>query len=288
MDKPIAKNPKKPPPKRVKASPKASRAARYDAETGALTHQELPPSHSASDYKKYLKYPDQDGDHPFAYTPGIHILVGPLGCGKSSLIYSLLSELNEILDDEWTGRVLYYTGSGSDAILKHYKQASVEIDPVTKEPYETSGVEIYDPHSKESFLEAVKEILADDTPTEERKMNIVVVDDAVNDKDILSHGVQSSTPLSKLMMSCRHMKTCMFITSQKLASIPTFARSNFSHGYFFRCKSDAERNDIAKMVNFSKAEFVNSMDTLTKSGSFIWVNNLKRTITRELTQSLVR
>lgn len=267
-----------------KGSKKASREPRYDKETGALTHQELPPTNSASDYKKYLKYPEEDGDHPFAYTPGIHIACGPLGCGKSSLIYSLLSELNEILEPEWMGRCIYYTGSGSDAILQHYKPANVEGDSDNS----GGGVEIFDPHSKESFLEAIKEILSDDSPTEERKMNIVVVDDAVNDKDILSHGVQNSTPLSKLMMSCRHMKTVLFITSQKLASIPTFARTNFSHGYFFRCKSDAERNDIAKMVNFSKAEFVNSMDTLTKPGSFIWVNNLQRTITRELTQSLVR
>jgi hypothetical protein len=276
------------PPKTAAAPKRQSRKRepRYDAETGALTHQEMPPSHSFSNFgEKYLKHPKEDADHPLAY-PCIHLITGALGCGKSSLIYSLLSELNEILDPEMVGRILYYTGSPADSILQYYQPATIEVDPVTGETI-YSGVELYDPKNKESFCEAVKQILSDDTPSEERKANIIVVDDAVNDKDLIAHSTQSTSPLSKLFMSCRHLKTYVFLTSQKYNLFPMFCRANFSHLYAFKARSDSELSEISKAINFSRQSFLDAMGCLTSNSDFIWCNNRANTITKGLTTTLV-
>jgi hypothetical protein len=268
------------PPKTAapKRQSRVKREPRYDAETGALTHQEMPPSHSFSGFaEKYLKYPKEDADHPLAY-PCISLITGALGCGKSSLLYSLLSELNEILDPDMVGRILYYTGSPADSILQYYQPATMEVDPVTGETV-YSGVELFDPKNKESFIEAVKQILSDDTPSEERKANIIVVDDAVNDKDLIAHSTQSTSPLSKLFMSCRHLKTFVYLSSQKYNLFP--------HLYAFKARSDSELSEISKAINFSRQSFLDAMGCLTSNSDFIWCNNRANTITKGLTTTLV-
>lgn len=246
---------------------------RYDKETGALADRELPPSTSASDNKKFLKHPKEDADHPFAYLPGIYLITGPLGSGKSSLIYSLLNEFSEILNPKQLGRIVYYSGSGMDKILDHY---------------DASEMEMFDPKSKESFQTVLHEFMNDEVPHDEKKMNILVLDDAISDADIIPKSVQSQTPLSKVMMSARHIPVAIVMTSQKYNSFPTFARSNASHVFVFKTKTPAERQSILKEVNFSKGEVENALDTLTEPNSFIWMNNLHRKIVKDLTVPLVR
>lgn len=262
------------------------RAPRFDAETGALTHQVMPPTHSFANFgKTYLKYPEEDADHPLAY-PGIHLVTGGLGSGKSTLIYSLLSEMSEIYDPDAIHRILYYSGSPADTLLSQYQPATVEIDPKTGEEV-YSGVELYNPKNKESFSEAVKQILSDDTPSEERKLSIIVVDDAVNDADLIAHSTSSKSPLSKLFMSCRHLKCQIILSSQKYSLFPTFCRANFSHLYAFKARSESELSDIAKAINFSRQSFLDSMSCLTSNSDFIWCNNRNNTITKGLKTSLV-
>lgn len=275
-----------PPKPAAKKQSTRKREPRFDAETGALTHHETPPTHSFSGFaEKYLKYPKEDADHPLAY-PGIHLITGGLGSGKSTLVYSLLNELNEILNPDMVNRILYYSGSPADTILQTYQPATVEVDPKTGETV-YSGVELFSPKNKESFSEAVKEIISDDTPSDERKANIIVVDDAVNDKDLIAHSTSSTSPLSKIFMSCRHLKTYVILTSQKYNLFPTFTRANFSQLYAFKARSDAELADISKAINFSKQSFLDSMSCLSSNSEFIWCNNRANTITKGLTTSLV-
>lgn len=243
---------------------------RYDKETGALADRELPPSTSASDNSRFLKR-KEDVDHPFAY-PGIYLLVGTLGSGKSSLIYSILNELDEILNPKELGRILYYSGSGKDKILEHY---------------DDTGIELYDQKSKESFLTALQEINTNDLQHNEKKMNIIVVDDGIMDSDLMSKSVQSTTPLSKILMSVRHIPAHVMITSQKMSAIGTFARTNCQHLFVFRCKTPAERQAILKESNFSKQEVEDALDSLTEPTSFAWFNSKDRKIVKNLTVPLV-
>lgn len=251
---------------------KKSAPKRYDPETGALANQTLPPTTSASDYKRFLKNPKEDADHPFAYIPGIYLISGPLGSGKSSLIFSLLDELSEIMNPKTIGRVMYFSGSGTDKLLEIYKD---------------SGMEMYDGKSKESFQSALLELLSEEVPHEEKKMNIVVLDDAINDPDLVPKSVQSHTPLSKILMSARHIPCCVILSSQKFNAFPTFSRANASHIFAFRTKSPAEQASIIKDAAFSKKEIEDSMSSLTDPVSFIHMNNLRRTITKNLTVPLI-
>jgi hypothetical protein len=250
----------------------SSKNIRHDAETGALLNDQPQPVSSASNWKDYLDSPAYH-DHPLAYLPSLHILVGGIGSGKSTAIYGILAELDEIMKPERRGRVMYYSGSPSDRILDSYDDAAVEK---------------FGPPSKESFLTAVRELLgsAADVPPDKRKHNIIVLDDIVNDKDLNPASMRTESPIAKLLTSMRHLPATVIMASQKMTSLPTFARANFGHGYFFRTKSDAERGDILRSVNFSKGEFTSAMDSLNEAGDFLWLNQHRRTIVKGWTRGL--
>jgi len=254
---------------------KPDKNLRHDAETGALMADPIEqPTHSASNWRDYLNSKNHY-DHPLAYLPGIYTVVGALGAGKSTLVMNLLAEIAAISNPKRLGRILYFSGSGCDELLK---------------TYDSDRVEIFDRRSKESFLTAMTEVLNDatTTPAKKKKLTVIVADDAITDKSILPSTVKSETVLSKIMMSARHVPCAVLITSQKHSALPTFARLNASHSFVFRTKSSAERDSIIKESNFVKDEFERSLDSLTKSNEFIWSQNNARKLVRGFTQGLVR
>lgn len=248
---------------------------RHNPETGALLDEHSPPdSHSAKDYKRFLSSKDYH-DHPLAYMPGIYLFIGSLGAGKSTAVHGLMEEFDEIIKPETRGRILYYSGSGSDKIL---------------EAYDDNVVEKFDKRSKESFQTALREIYNDaaDTPHEKKKHNFVVVDDGVMDQDLMPSTVKSDTPLMRLAMSARHIPVSLIITSQKHSAIPAFMRSNASHLFVFRTKTPAEMESVSRDINFSKHEFVKAMDGLVSPSDFIWVQQYNRRLIKNYSQGLIR
>ena len=245
----------------------------HNAEKGTLDREFEEVPHSASNWKTFLRKKEFH-THPYRYPSGITNIVGSLGAGKSTLVYNLLSELDEILEPKKIGRIVYYSGSGSDRLL---------------EAYDPKRVEIYDRRSKESFLTAIREIIneASTTPHEERRMNIVVADDAITDRDIMPSSIKSDTPLSTLMMSARHIPVSIFLTSQKYNSLPTFARHNANHLFVFRTKSPAERKSIVQEVNFTPKEAETALDSMTENGDFLWFQMADRKLIRGFNQGLV-
>ena len=261
--------------KPLPTSPKKGR--RYDPETGALTHDHKPPETSASDRKRFLRHPDADADHPLCGFPAtIVLLIGPLGCGKSSCIHGLLSEFSECLKPSNLGRILYYSGSAGDHVLDAYRN-------------EASKVEVFTPESKETFQETLRGMLADAStiPHSAKKHSILVVDDAANDSELLPANVKSETPLGRIAMSLRHLPATLIVSAQKLSALPAFLRTNATHMFVFRTKSEAERKDVIKAASFSRKEFERAMDTLTEPGHFLWMNNHRRTLVRGWTTPLV-
>lgn len=244
-------------------------STRFDVETGALTKQEMPPSCSASDRARYLKNPKRDEEHPLLLGPGgIITIVGQLGCGKSSLIYSILKEYSEILNMKEVGRIMYYTGSGSDKILDHYKD---------------SDMEIYDPKSKESFQNALTELHSEEIEHDKKKLHIIILEDCSNDASLMPASVKNETPLSRVMMSARHVPAIIVLTAQKHTSLPTFARVNASHSFVFRTKSPAELAAVIRDASFTRKEVEDAFSTLTDRYSCIWLQNLSRKIVKNMT-----
>ena len=277
----------------------------HNSETGTIAHEINQPRHSASDWKKYLAKTEYE-THPLAYAPGIVNIVGGLGSGKSTLVFNLLQELSTIIKEEHIGRVIYYSGSGQDAIL---------------EAYDRDKVEIFDRRSKESFASAIHDIMSGDEggssgggetkggsgggetkdggggekdgetkKTKKRELkplHIVVVDDAITDADVLPQSIRSETPLSKLMMAARHVPCCIIITGQKYSGLPTFARANSSHTFVFKVKSPSEEKSIMNDINFSRAETKRALDSLSENSEFLWFQMHKRRITKNFTQSVV-
>ena len=257
--------------------PRATTTRRYDRETGALTNEHPPPETSAADHRRFLRNPDEDADHPlFGYPACIHLLIGCLGSGKSSCIWGLLEEASAVLKPSALGRILYYSGSSGDRILDAYRD-------------DASRVEVFTTESKESFQETLRSLLADAAviPHAQKKHNIIVVEDAANDPELLPANVKSETPLGRIAMSLRHLPCTLIVSAQKLSAMPAFLRTNATHLFVFRTKSEAERKDVLKAASFSKKEFERALDTLTEAGQFIWANNHKRTLVRGWTTPLV-
>ena len=247
--------------------------SRHDPDTGTLVKKfEEVPNHSASNWKSYLSSPDHY-THPFRYPAGISLVVGSLGSGKSTLIYNLLQELSEVIKPEKTGRIIYYSGSSSDELTKAY-------DP--------ERVELFDKRSKESFLTALKEIQneAPNIKHKDKKMNLLVMDDCCNDSDIMPHSVKSTTELSSLMMSARHIPVSIFLTSQKYSALPTFAKANASHLFAFRSKCPSEQKAILNDANFCKSELEDAFNSLTSSNEFLWLQQADRRIVKGLNQPI--
>lgn len=260
-----------------KSSPKRKNSSgggkRHDEETGVLLKPQTADKHSACDALRFLSSKKHE-THPLAYACGIYNFVGGLGSGKSTCIFTIMEEFAAILKEKTLGRVIYYTGSAGDKVLDMYDEDEVEL---------------YDPKSKESFLAALREICEEsgEIPHEKKKMNIIVVEDALNDADILPFSIKSETPLSKLMISCRHIPCAILISGQKYTALPTFARSNASHIFIFGSQSDSEIAAIAKDVSFTKDTFKKAMLTLTKPKDSLWVQNKNRKIVSNLVTPLI-
>lgn len=232
---------------------------RHDSESGALYNEPKQPEHSASDWKRFLSSKEHH-DHPFSYLPGIMLFIGSLGCGKSTAVHGVMAELDAIMNHENRGRILYYSGSGSDRML---------------DAYDDKVVEKFDKRSKQSFNTAMSEIYNDAQGVEHKKKkhNIIVVDDGVLDQDLMPSSVKTETPLMRLAMSCRHVPLTILVTSQKHSAIPSFMRANANHVFVFKTKSPAELESIMKDVSFAKEDFKRAMNSLTDPSDFIWCQN---------------
>lgn len=241
---------------------------RHD-EYGVLLNEPVAPPHSASDMIRFFKKPEYL-HHPFA-PPAILAFVGPLGSGKSTAIYGVISELLEILDEKELGDVVYYSGSAGDRMLQNYG----------------SKIHKYTPESEESFLSHVRSILAKSAETQhdKKKRHIIVLDDAVA-RDFFPRSTKTASPIAQLMVSTRHIPATILMSSQKLTDLPTFARSNAMHLFAWQSKSDNERKALLNESSTNKKLLENSIDTL-QPGQFLWLDKARSTINKGFTSNLI-
>ena len=124
----------------------------------------------------------------------------------------------------------------------------------------------------------------DETP----KMNIVILEDAAADKDIMPTNLKTDSPLLQMAISCRHIPTALIVSSQKINMLPTFIRANASHLYFAGPRGDGEKRDAMKLINFSKAEFDSALSSITERSQFLWINQGERRISKGFCSSICR
>jgi hypothetical protein len=253
---------------------KTSAAPRHDEMTGTLLQPETVKKHSASELESYLQKPDY-ASHPFAF-PCIVLLSGGLGAGKSTTIYTIMQEINAIYKPSKLGRLIYYSGSPSDRVL---------------DMYDKEDVEMYNPKSKETFLNAMREIIkdAEDEELEEKdkKMQVIVIEDCMNDADVFPYSIKSETPLSNLMIKCRHIPVIIIMSAQKYSGLPTFARANSAHRFLCGPHGAGEISTIARDVPFCPEVFKKAMLASTKRTDIVWVQSASRKIVKGLTEPLV-
>ncbi len=248
----------------------------HDPETGALTREIIQPNHSAARWKEYLRSSEFE-THPFARPSGIMQFVGGLGAGKSTCMLNVCGELDAIMKPQAMGRVLWYSGSGGDALL----------DEIAKNP----KIEIHTPKSRESFLTAIRQML---TSSDESRgshllprMNVVVIDDASADKDLLAASIKHNSPVNEMMVSARHIPAVIMLSAQRSQGIPPFARANASHSFVFRTRSGAELEEVSRNVPFSKHAFQSAMASLEKPSEFLWVQHHAGRILKGLNHPVV-
>jgi len=236
---------------------------------GVLINEPIAPPHSASDMERFFKRKEYV-HHPFG-PPQIMLFTGPLGSGKSTAIYGVVSELLEILSEKSLGDVVYYSGSAGDRMLKAYG----------------SKVYKYTPESEESFLTHIRSILAKsgEVKHEEKKRHIIVLDDAVA-RDFFPRTTKTASPVAQLLVSTRHIPASILISSQKLTDLPTFARSNSLNLFAWQSKSANERNALLNESATNKKLLENSIDTL-QAGQFIWLDKTRGTINKGFNQNLI-
>ncbi len=196
--------------------------------------------------------------HPWK-SPFLALVVGPIGSGKTSVVQAMMTELDDHFD-----RAIYYSGNGLDSKLDHLGD----------------GVEII--KDKPEELELALDSL--ETEQKARKkvgmklMNaLVVIDDAVASGDIFS--VRRGR-LPHFILSLRHLKTSIIITSQQWNLIPRVIRLNAGLWFIFRLTESDAKNMIDDSPfpkrNFHRAYMVSTM----KPHDFLYVNLKTRQLFR--------
>lgn len=249
----------------------------FDAETGALSRP-FKSFRPASDAKRrgYGRTKALD-DHPLLH-PQIIIIAAPTGGGKTTLALNLVEEVLEHVDQKKLGKVMYYSGSPGDVLLRKLDQDTVDM-------YGPDKVEalLSDLRTLNMYDETVKHVPNpaggapdDEIPEHRRPLHVLVLDDAANNKDLMPNNAKGSE-IGDIMVSHRHRGLLMILCTQKFNATPTFARANASHIFAFP-GSPAENKQVLSGVPMGTAALEQSFKTLARQPhGFLWLNLKRRT-----------
>lgn len=234
----------------------------FDAETGALS-REFDDFLPKKKRRGYGETPDMD-DHPFL-RPGISVVIAPTGGGKTTLQLNLLEEILNHVDPDRLGRVMMYTGSPQDDLLKHVNRDLVDV---------------YGPETVESFLNELRDLQTEqigEHSEQDKPFNVLVLDDAGNDRT-LTPSQSKGTEIGDVYMRHRHLRMHIIASAQRWMMLPPFLRSNLSHLFLFPGKSKTELNEIFRNIDLPIDQLTKSMQSLSaKPHQFLWVDLPHRT-----------
>lgn len=236
----------------------------FDKDTGALS-REFETFRPKKKGRQYGKTREMD-DHPWLM-PMIMLIIAPTGGGKTTLMLNILDEVIKNIDEKKLGKIMLYSGSPQDALLRTLDDESIEM---------------YGPDKTESLIANLRELQLNLLTTggdkeESRPLNVLVLDDAANNKDLMP--TQSKgTEIGNVLTSHRHIPLLIIILSQKYSMIPVFARSNASHVFIFPGHNEKEMGEIFTNMPFGQVQLKKAMSLIAhKPHSFLWIDHVART-----------
>jgi DNA polymerase III delta prime subunit len=251
-------------------SSKKKKSKVYDEETGALTRVYRSFTSKFSIDRGYGKSSELH-DHPFLH-PQILLIVGPTGCGKTTLMLNILEEILENMDDKCLGDVIVYSGSPKDQLLDM-------LDP--------AEVDLCGPEQTQTLLDRLEQMQIEGAETSElmtskrgrkkKKLHLLILDDVGNNRDLCPNNAKGTT-IGRTLQSHRHLPMLVVMLTQKWKMLPTFARANCAHLFVFPGQSEVERKELVNHLPFPKEQIENLMRmTASKKHQFMWFDLVHKT-----------
>ena len=198
----------------------------------------------------------------------IMLIIGGLGAGKSNLILNIFEILNESFHHAY-----YFTPNGKlDQTLKGNISDEIEI-------INTSG--------------ELMQILRDWRDSQENKeengkkllKGILIIDDSITDKSIFPPG-QQKTPLTKELVSARHLKLTSIIVCHRFTQCPAVLR-DISRFVFIFPLTKKHLENISKETQFEPEIVLKLYDEYIKDRhDFLLLDQVDRKIYYKFSKEL--
>ena len=203
-----------------------------------------------SDQLKALDHQvDNGADDPFPKSNFLYLIIGGIGSGKTTVALNLL----KISSDHGGFRKVYnniFVVSPTAKYDSKWDKLIDEVDEEGKYYRECTDDVIGEIMEKiESFNEEYKE------DHKKPPSNLVIIDDCVD-----SFSSKKKSKLYKLVLTLRHLKTTVFIMSQKLNAIPTLIRAQARCISFFPTLNRREEQTFINEINIDDALFKRLID----------------------------
>lgn len=196
--------------------------------------------------------------HPWK-SPFLALVVGPIGSGKTSVVQAIMTELDDHFD-----RAIYYSGNGLDSKLDRLGEG---VEVIRDKPEELElALDSLETEQKARKKAGLKLMEA-----------LIVIDDSVASGDIFRQG---RGRLNHFILSLRHLRTSIIITSQQWNLIPKVIRLNAGLWFVFRLSEGDSRSMIDESP-FPKRQFQRAYMTATmRQHDFLYANLKTRQLFR--------
>ena len=205
--------------------------------------------HKKIDYKIYPPRKEQDFvkiDRPlhpfyesmFSKNGGVLFVAAPPGSGKTSYISNLLGR-TEYFKDLFEGGVFV-------------------CSPTIHNDIGAGVIRAVADHTEDEFTEdyarnLFKILSGDDEDDDGNGLSCILFDDCMN-------SFKNNTFVGRLCSMCRHLKSLIIFSNQRVVGVPSNIRANISHSVIFNQPSSKEYERLVEMHNcFGGEENFNSM-----------------------------
>ena len=195
----------------------------------------------------------------------IYLIIGKKGMGKSSLLLNLLNtKVNDGGLKKYYDNIYFVSPTADSPNEKKFKKLVKELKEHNK---------FYDKCDEENLNTIVDEIKAYNKENEvDNPLNLLILDDCVLDLP----KNQSDSILNKVVILARHLRTSVFVLSQKYNAINTVIRRNADIISFFRTDNKKELKSLCDDVNVDewKLKALYDFATADSPNDFLHINLL--------------
>ena len=199
----------------------------------------------------------------------IYLIIGKKGSGKSSLLLNLLKTKQKDGGlKKYYDNIYFISPTASSPNEKKFKKLVEELQDDDK---------FYDTYNEQNLNKIVDEIKEyNNEHSDDNPLHLLILDDCVLDLGKSN----SDSILNKLVILARHLRTSVFILSQKYNAINTVIRRNTDIISFFRTDNKKELKSLADDVNVDehKLKALYEFATAGSSNDFLHINLLSNPV----------